>query len=42
MKYFSILADGVTDVNCLEQVTLVVRFVNARGKIYEEFTFCNF
>lgn len=36
-KYYSILADEVTDVSRLEQVALVVRFVDARNEIREEF-----
>ena len=37
-KYFSILADEAADVNNVEQMPLVVRYVNSKSEICEVFT----
>ena len=36
-KYFSILADEVADISNTEQLSLVLRFVDERNEIREEF-----
>lgn len=40
-KFFSILADEVSDVSGQEQMSLVLRFVDAKGQIREEFVKLN-
>ena len=36
-KEFSILADEASDISCKEQLSLVVRFVDHKSNIREEF-----
>ncbi len=36
-KHFSLLADEVTDMANLEQLTLTIRYVDSRNEIREEF-----
>ena len=36
-KYFSVLADEVTDISNLEQLSLVIRFVDKNKQIREDF-----